>query len=329
MDKPLACLINHYQTAVRNAVVLIHRSGIPLPFSSASWIQTDIPFRGQLEGGGEYSKHGFGCEVDLETGKVDFDFGTSGEIGGFDLYRLTRFAEGRHSSFGFDGADAIKDSFTTAVNSESIVCSGGHLYYVATAVRELAVDVDCRLAGDKLPPRDADLVLALHAHYFMAADLNRKIYEQLNRKWEKNAMLGRADQVKFRIHLSSWLGFLGVTCEGFKKLRIRLLLKEDRPDSFAQLLAKWDDIGTMMKRHSDPLREFRNHVFHLRESPDVVRKFFSKDAERLSWAHKLHGAIDDFFSEYRISCEVHYVIYHRLGEIESRGRSGRRTPRQG
>lgn len=52
----------------------------------------DIPFRGQLEGGISYFKHGIGCAVGLATGTVDFDFGDDGEIDGVDLDRLTGFA---------------------------------------------------------------------------------------------------------------------------------------------------------------------------------------------------------------------------------------------
>ncbi|WP_157079225.1 hypothetical protein [Serratia ficaria] len=74
----------------------------------------------------------------------------------------------------------------------------------------------------------------------------------------------------------------------------------------------------MMKKNSDLLREFRNNVFHLREDPEVVRQFFDNGAERLQWACDLHAAIEKFFSEYRILCEVHYVMNNRKGEINSR-----------
>lgn len=325
MNNQLARLITDYQTSVRTAVVLMHRSGIPMPFSSASWIEADIPHRGKLEGGVEYFKHGAGCEVSLETGKVDFDFGDQGEIGGFDVWRLIRFAGSRLSDYGFESAEAVKQCFEAAVTSATLIYSGYCLYYVANAARELAVDVDCRLPGDLLPSRDQDLVLALYAHYFLAADLMRENYEKLNSKWDKAGKLSRNNEVNLRIYLFSWLGFLGVTCEGFKKLRMRLLLQEDRPDSFGELLPMWNDIGRMMKRHSDSLREFRNNVFHLRESPDVVRQYFSNDAERLPWAHDLHGAIASFFSNYRILCEVHYVIHHRKGQIDSNRNLKRRT----
>ncbi|PJX61802.1 hypothetical protein CWM56_27580, partial [Klebsiella sp. E-Nf3] len=59
---------------------------------------------------------------------------------------------------------------------------------------------------------------------------------------------------------------------------------------------------------------FRNNVFHLRESTDFIHHFFDKEVERLPWAGELHKALSNFFSQYRIFCEVHYVINGRKGE---------------
>lgn len=42
--------------------------------------------------------------------------------------------------------------------------------------------------------------------------------------------------------------------------------------------------------------------------------FFDKEVERLPWAGELHKALSHFFSQYRIFCEVHYVINGRKGE---------------
>jgi hypothetical protein len=87
MNEKLLSLIADYQATVRRAVILMSRSGIEIPSSSFAWIQTDIPFRGTLDDGVPYFKHGAGCEVIFETGPVDFDFGENGEIDGFDLWR--------------------------------------------------------------------------------------------------------------------------------------------------------------------------------------------------------------------------------------------------
>jgi hypothetical protein len=89
----------------------------------------------------------------------------------------------------------------------------------------------------------------------------------------------------------------------------------------------WDDVGNMMKKHSNSLREFRNNVFHLRENPEVVRQFFANDKERLPWAPELHAAIARFFSEHHILCEVHYTMHSRKTEIDSNRKLKHRSRR--
>ncbi|MCP6031699.1 hypothetical protein NL371_26770, partial [Klebsiella pneumoniae] len=86
--------------------------------------------------------------------------------------------------------------------------------------------------------------------------------------------------------------------EGFRGLNIRLLLNNERPNTFQELLPISDAIGTLMKANSDSLRKFRNNVFHMRENSDFLSHFFDKDFERLSWARELHTALSIFFSEY-------------------------------
>ena len=78
MDDGFARLIADFQKNVIAAVQLLYRSGIPLPSSSYNWIETDIPFHGKLDGGGEYYKHGAGWAVSVEIGSIDFDFGDEG-----------------------------------------------------------------------------------------------------------------------------------------------------------------------------------------------------------------------------------------------------------
>jgi len=317
MNNQLARLILDYQKSVQTAVALMYRSGIQMPSSCADWIETDIPLSGTLDGGAHYIKHGAGCEVSLTAEKVDFDFGKHGEIDGFDVWRLVKYAGVNLVNYGFGAIDEVQDSFEKSVTDGSIVYSGDCLYYTADVQRLFAVDVDCRVSGDMLPSRDHDPVLTLYAHYFLAADLMRKNYEKLNSKWSECGRLSGDNEVKLRIYISSWLGFLGVTCAGFRDLNMRLLLQSNRPESFQELIPISDGIGRMMKKHSNPLREFRNNVFHLRKNLDVTRNFFAIGEDRLPWAHELHEAIAGFLSEYRILCEVHYVMHGRKGEMDS------------
>jgi len=141
-------------------------------------------------------------------------------------------------------------------------------------------------------------------------------YDKLYKKWGMDKSLSQRKIVDLRIYLSSWLGFLAVTCEGFEKLGMRLLLLNSRPVVFKELIPKSDAIGRMINRHGNPLREFRNKTFHLRENPEAIRRFFAPDKKkRLPWARELHDAFADFFSAYRIECEVHYELNGRRGEL--------------
>ncbi|MCM2320630.1 MAG: hypothetical protein NDI93_15085 [Pseudomonas sp.] len=324
MDNNLSRLISDYQASIRTALALMQRSGIQMPLTSHNWINSDLPQRGDLEGNTPYFKHGAGCAVGLPTGEVDFDFGELGEIGGVDEWRLTNFAGGRLAEYGFETKEALQDCFKAAVSEGSLVHSGYTLYYVANEPRALAVEVDSRSPGDALPLRSEDPVLTLYAHSFLAADLMRNEYEKLNIKWRKLDNLSRNDDIKLGVYLSSWLGYLRATCEGFENINMHLLLKEDRPVDFRELISKSDEIGKMMKKHRAPLRKFRNDVFHPRKNIEATRNFFTYEAERLPWAHKLHAAFAEFFSEYRIFCEVHYVIHGRRNEMDT----GRKRPKQ-
>jgi len=168
---------------------------------------------------------------------------------------------------------------------------------------------------DNLPNRDQDPVLTLYAHYFLAAELMRSNYAKLQSKLKQRGRLSRNDIVDQGIYFSTWLGFLGVTCEGFRKLRFRLLLHDNRPEDFRELIPKSDWIGGMIKQHADPLREFRNNVFHLRDDIGAIERFFANGSVYLRWAEELHTAFGDLFSKYRILCEVHYIIHNRKIEM--------------
>lgn len=318
MKKQLADLIRDYQAKVHDAVVLMHRSGIRMPISSYAWTEADIPQKGLLDGNIAYIKHGVGCTVYLSDGKVDFDFGRHGEINGFDLWRLFLFARERQEVYGFESHGALESCLETAVSGGHLVCSDDFLFYVAHIKRDLAVDIDSRLPNDNLPPRDVDHVMVLYCHYFQTAELMLENYDNLHRKWKKNNSLSHRNMVNLRIYMSSWLGFLAVTCEGFENLRMRILLQNDRPTDFESLIPKSDAIGKLIKQHRKPLRDLRNITFHLRNDIEAVRRFFDPDEERLLWAREVHDAFEEFFSAYRFQCEVHYANSGRKGELRIR-----------
>ncbi|WP_426212663.1 DUF6896 domain-containing protein [Massilia sp. TWP1-3-3] len=131
MDSRLSTLISDYQAAVRQAVELMAASGIERPASSTQWGDLDIRQSGELNGQIRYYKHGYGCAVHLPRGLIDFDFGSNGEIDGFDAWRLIGFAGARLCEYGFSSEADLKKVFDAAAQSDDIWFSGYLLYYLA------------------------------------------------------------------------------------------------------------------------------------------------------------------------------------------------------
>ena len=167
----------------------------------------------------------------------------------------------------------------------------------------------------KLPHRDKDAVLTLYAHYFLAADLMHKNYKKLVGKCDRSGKVTAGDRVQIPIYLFTWLGLLGVTAEGFKNLGVHKLVQDARPVEFGELLPDAGAVGKLLKKHDDALRRMRNTVFHLRQNTEHVEHFFYERRGRLEWAEELQLAFGNFFSAYRILCEVYYVIGNREDKI--------------
>lgn len=313
MNEKLGRLIMDYQNKVRAALKVMRKAGIAMPFNYAEWIQADALSIQDREEKLVIDKHGRGCTVHWNGTQVDFDFGDLGEIDGFDLWRLVSFAGKDLQSYGFEDQQTLEDYFKASLRSSEIFYSGNILYYEKNKSRQFAVDIDVTGHTDNLPHRDLDAVLVLYAHYFLAADLMRNNYEALENKLG-GIKSRRRSEADLSIYLSSWLGFLATTCEGFKKLRMRILLSSERPEKFQRLVPKSDAIGRLVKKHDDMLRQLRNNIFHLRDDLSAVRDFFSGVEDRLEWALDLHSNFASFFSDYRVLCEVHYLTNDRRSE---------------
>lgn len=130
MDKRLSALIKDYLASVSRAVQLLAQGGISQPCSNTEWACNDVPQTGILPGGVKYYKHGYGCAVHLNDGTVDFDFGENGENDGFDTWRLSGFAQGKLSQYGFESEDEVKMCFNAAVAAGELRYSGYILYYL-------------------------------------------------------------------------------------------------------------------------------------------------------------------------------------------------------
>lgn len=316
MNKSLTYLIDDYLNSVTSAVSLMSRSGIPIPYSRESWVKAELPKIGELDGGIPYLKHGAGCEVSLKTGIIDFDFGRSGEIDEIEYFRLLQFAGKNLAKYGFTSEAEVEKSFKYAVESGCLTCVEYSTYHITDRPRLRAREIDPRLPGDSLPPNDQDIILTIHLHNFLPAELMYRNYKQLDRDWGESGKISCDDEVDCRIYLFTWLGFLSEACKWFKRKNIRRLLRNERPEAFKELIEKADTIIRMASRHERHLQEFRNNVFHLPDF-EITRDYFNDHAERLPWSHQLHKNLSTFFSRYRVLCTVHYALNGRKGELRS------------
>lgn len=314
MDYRLSSLINDYLRAVRTACTLMQKSGVALPYTSKQWAETDLSNVDTLNEEITFYKHGVGCWVNLPDGRVDFDFGRLGEISGVDAWRLGNFAKHRNETYGFEDTKELIETFNQAVNQQQLLPLETNLYRLANQPIETTASIDSRAEGDLLPRRDSDKVLTLHVHYFYAADLMLTQYDAIIKKLEKKEKITFEEELNSKIYMDSWLGFLAVTCEGYKKLNMYLLLNNERPLGYQELIPRASKLSSSIKEHYDHLRKFRNNVFHLRDSVDDTLEFLSPDADRLVWARSIHDDLREFFSHYRVFCESHYLVNGRKSE---------------
>ncbi len=134
MDDRLVALVRAYQERVAWTVERLEEVGIPRPASTTEWVGNGIEQQGTLADGGRYYKHGYGIAVHGGDGVVvDFDFGDSGEITGFNVSRLWGFSAFTPHRCGFTSEAELKRVFDLAVGAGELRYSGYILYYLQPA----------------------------------------------------------------------------------------------------------------------------------------------------------------------------------------------------
>ena len=134
MDARLSKLIANYQAKVAEAVAVLEKAGYPRPSSDSNWAGADGPPHGEVVPGYNFFKHGFGSAVRGPGWYVDFDFGESGQIDGFDPSRLKGFARGQLGAYGLESEKEIDEMFAQARDEGELVFSGYILSYLAPNV---------------------------------------------------------------------------------------------------------------------------------------------------------------------------------------------------
>ncbi|WP_309741664.1 MULTISPECIES: DUF6896 domain-containing protein [unclassified Chamaesiphon] len=127
--------IYEYQSKVKEAIDLFERyKGLEQPKHPLEWQASGISQLGYLDPEGKifYFLHGYGCCVNLQSGRVDWDFGSEGQIDGFDLFRLHEFVnKGTQDFTEFRDEAILKAIFTEAELKGLIYKSDDILYYLA------------------------------------------------------------------------------------------------------------------------------------------------------------------------------------------------------
>lgn len=132
-EAKVRAIISAYQEAVSEALRLFGEMlGDESPLRS--WRAGTLPKRGALDSDRKiyYSFHGVGCLVEFGEIEVDFDFGPSGEVGGFDIWRLQRFLESNQEGFPGISKEELASTFHEMVVAGELEKSTGfpssHLY---------------------------------------------------------------------------------------------------------------------------------------------------------------------------------------------------------
>jgi hypothetical protein len=139
-------------------------------------------------------------------------------------------------------------------------------------------------------PND-DPIARLNVHYFDPCQQLLKDYERAkNAKTRKGGRTRSMDRREL-CYLSLWLASLFAVVEGFRSLK----LKDEQVDKLSA-------------KHWDSLRLLRNGTFHFQPAHNKQSQFFIGSESRMEWARKLHSALGDYFTEYRIDFVVKTLL---------------------
>ncbi|WP_188261965.1 hypothetical protein [Azospirillum tabaci] len=166
----------------------------------------------------------------------------------------------------------------------------------------------------KLPHRDSDPILRLHAHYFELADLMRGHANAIDREYYRRGRLSKKKNVTYAHYVITWLGFLYVVLEGIAEIQKSGIL-DNLPESFSSFKTRLSIISRCETDYIDRLRRFRNGTFHYQFTPDKQLQFLENDSETLRISKDLHNNLKDLFSDYRVNCMVVYAIEGRKDEV--------------
>ena len=133
MNEDLGDIINKFNLAQEKAVdILENEFECPRPESNMDFVARcaqSIRDKNYISGGFKIRLHGYGMEIDIGGTMIDFDFGKSGEINGFNPWRLYHFVKSNNIKTYLNSEKKIESAIESALSDGSILKSQGLNYY--------------------------------------------------------------------------------------------------------------------------------------------------------------------------------------------------------
>ncbi|MEM7219027.1 MAG: hypothetical protein AAF515_11730 [Pseudomonadota bacterium] len=129
MDDRLDALIDAHQMAASEAFAAFVDTGLCAhPASRVAWGSNGLPLRGEIPGGGEYQKLGFGLRIERNGQTIVFEFAPDGRLGPFDEHALQVYWDENGRRGGFQTADEISAAFADALRARELRALSSGLY---------------------------------------------------------------------------------------------------------------------------------------------------------------------------------------------------------
>lgn len=130
MDRALDELITKYVNVAAELFPRVaEHIGASIPITNMEWACLGVPQQGNTPDGVRYFKHGYGVVMTDGTHKIDLDLGDTGQIDGFDAWRLFSFARKNDIETSFRSHEEIESAMQDAVEAGELTYSGYLLYY--------------------------------------------------------------------------------------------------------------------------------------------------------------------------------------------------------
>jgi hypothetical protein len=137
VNPKLRTAIVEFNAAQRHVVAELERVGVKRPASSTTWAAMREEARRVADSADLWIRpHGVGLSFRDSKWTIDFDFGKTGEIDGFDAHRLVAFARANSIGVEFGDDDEMRRLLAEAVDAGEVRFSPPINHYLTDRGRE-------------------------------------------------------------------------------------------------------------------------------------------------------------------------------------------------